>query len=274
MEKIYLQSYSFDDYDPANNEKNFRLAAQMGFDGIELFGPNFEMEPDKVKAIMDECGMEVISLHANADKIIETIPYAKAVGSKFIGIGMQYLPDKEAVYAFTSQLDEIGKVCRENGLTLTYHNHTQEFLKYDGKTILEILLENTEPAHLSLEMDAGWVAASGTDPLEFLAVNGERVKLVHIKECDEAIGIMSQFNPADMIVDDNGVHLSEAQEAEMAKMDATNCPAGKGLVDWAKLVPFAESKGCQGFIVEREATYAGERIDCLKADIEYSSSVL
>ncbi len=275
MDKIYLQMYSFEDFDPANNRANLQAAADMGFAGVELFGPNMATDAATMKTWLEECGLTAVSMHANTDAVISMIPYAKEVGLPFIGIGMQYMGSEEDVYAFAEKLNEIGKVCREEGLTLTYHNHTQELLEYNGKNILEILLENTDPSYLSLEVDAGWMAAAGVSPLEFVQKYGERIKLIHIKESSEVIGVLEPWDPAAMIFDENG-HPSFPPE-QQAKLDYSktiNCPAGAGIVDWKALEEVATAKGVQAYIVERETTYAGERIDCLKEDIAYYKSIL
>lgn len=275
MDKIYLQMYSFGEFDPTKTEETLKTASEMGFAGVELFGPNFATEPATMKQYLDKYGLEAISLHADTDKIISMIPYAKALGLKFIGIGMAYLPDETAVLNYAAQLNDIGKQCREHGLTLTYHNHTQEFKKYGDKNVLELLLENTDPEYLSLEVDAGWVAAAGESPLDFIEKYGDRVKLIHIKESGSVVGVLSQWNPAEMILDENGhPTFNEEQKAEMERSQKINCPAGQGLVDWKALTDLADTKGCQAYIVEREYSYEGERIDCLKADIRYYKSVL
>jgi len=55
-----------------------------------------------------------------------------ALDMKFIGIGMEYLKDENAVHRFAEKLNYLGRKCMENGLVLTYHNHTQEFLPCEG----------------------------------------------------------------------------------------------------------------------------------------------
>ena len=275
MEKIYLQMYSFGEFDPEKTRDHLKAASEMGFSGVELFGPDFVTDALTMKKYLEEYHLEAISLHADTDQIVSMIPYAKTLGLQFIGIGMAYLPDEAAIAAYAKKLNDIGRQCREQGLTLTYHNHTQEFKKYGEKNVLELLLENTDPDYLSLEIDAGWVAAAGESPEAFIEKYGNRVKLIHIKESAEVIGVMPQMNPAERKTDENGHPVfSEQEKADMEKSQKINCPAGKGLVDWKALEKVADAKGCAAYIVEREYSYAGERLDCLKADIDYYKSVL
>lgn len=274
MSKIYLQMYSFAEFDPAKTKEQLESAAEMGYSGVELFGPNFATDAETMKNYLQTYGLEAISMHTNTGSVIDMIPYAKALSMNFIGIGMEYLPDEAAVLEYAKTLNDIGHQCRTQGLTLTYHNHTQEFKQYGDKNVLEILLENTDPENLSLEVDAGWVAAAGASPIEFVEKYGDRVKLIHIKESSEVIGVQPQMNP-NREVDENGVPIfSEEEKARMRKSDEINCPAGQGLVDWKALKALADSKGCQAYIVEREHSYAGTRKECLKADIDYYKTVI
>jgi sugar phosphate isomerase/epimerase len=270
MDKIYVQMYSFASFSPDENEKNFADAAKLGFYGVELFGPNFAMTPQQLAETLKKYGLEAVSLHASTDRIEEMIPFAETLGMRFMGIGMHYIPDGTAAVLFAERLNQIGEVCAQHGIMLTYHNHTQEFLECDGKTILDIIAENTNPAYIGLELDAGWCAAAGVDPIAFVKKHAGRIKLIHLKESREVIGVQPPMNPAEMQLDEQGrPKFTEKQLNEMEYMKSINCPAGEGIVDWTKLKVAADAQGCEAYIVERELTYANERLDCLKADIEY-----
>jgi sugar phosphate isomerase/epimerase len=270
MEQLYVQMYSFASFSPEENEKNFAAAASLGFHGVELFGPNFAMSPGELSDVLRKYGLEAISLHAGTDSIVGMLPLAKALGLRFMGIGMHYIPDAEAAVNYAEKLNQIGEECSKEGVMVTYHNHTQEFLKCGDKTILEILIENTNPEYVGFELDAGWCAAAGVDPIEFIRKHAGRIKLVHIKESKEVIGVQDAMNPDEIKIDENGrPNFTEKQMKDMEHAKSINCPAGEGLVDWKKLKEVADALGCVAYIVEREHTYAGERLDCLKEDIQY-----
>lgn len=273
MGKIFLQMYSFGEFEPEKTKEHLKLASLMGYSGVELFGPNFATDCETMKSYLEEYHLEAVSMHTDTDNVLAMIPYAKGLGMKFIGIGMAYIPDEAAAVAYAKQLNDIGRQCREQGLTLTYHNHTQEFKMYGNRNILEILLENTQPEYLSLEVDAGWAAAAGASPEAFVERYGDRIQLIHVKESNEVIGVMPQMNP-DQPVDENGHPVfSDEEIARMKKCEQINCAAGQGIVDWRSLKAIADQKGCQAYIVEREYSYAGARVDCLKADLEFYKTI-
>lgn len=49
MGKINLQMYSFMDGTMNDSRENLKLASEMGYDGVELFGPNFEIQQKNSK---------------------------------------------------------------------------------------------------------------------------------------------------------------------------------------------------------------------------------
>lgn len=78
--------------------------------------------------------------------------------------------------------NKVGKQCHEEGFTFLYHNHDHEFRTFNGKSIMDHMVENTDPDYLSLELDTFWVMRAGLNPVEQLKHFGKRVKLVHQKD--------------------------------------------------------------------------------------------
>lgn len=270
MEKLYLQMYSFGEFDSDLVEEHLRLAHEMGYYGVELFGPNFAIEADQMRQLLDTYQLDPLSMHTSTDFVLDMIPYANALGIKYMVIGMEYLPDLEAAKAFAKILNELGEQCYKNGIMLGFHNHTQEFRACKEKRIIDVLMEETNPSYVFLELDAGWCAAAGEDPIAFLHRYQDRVRLVHIKESSNVIGVQPAIDPKDMRFDETGFPIFSEEEMQRHKRNIEiNCAAGEGLVDWKELREVADGYGCVGYIVEREYSYCGERIACLQADINY-----
>jgi sugar phosphate isomerase/epimerase len=79
--------------------------------------------------------------------------------------------------------NQIAASAKKHGIEFAYHNHNVEFRKLDGgKTGYEILLKETDPDLVKLEVDAGWMAAGGADPAALITANAARVKLLHFKD--------------------------------------------------------------------------------------------
>ena len=328
MGKVNLQMYSFMDGTMNDSRENFRRTAEMGYDGVELFGPDFEIPAEELKALLEELKLEPVSLHAPKTEMVEgLIPFANALGMQFIGIGMEVLKDEESVHSFAKTLNRIGKACAEKGLMLTYHNHTQEFAdcgrigsvpgaagaaeeqqaagkpcgdvqpenrhaageacvsvqpenRHAAETaldssrrtdrVIDVLMRETEPEYVSFELDAGWCAAAGFDPIAFVEQYSGRVKLIHIKESSRVVGPQPPMDFSTLPRDENGAPIfSDELKKTMEELDRINCRAGEGLVDWKALKEAADQNGCQAYIVEREYSVSGNRLNDLKADLEY-----
>ena len=74
MDKIYLQMFSFGEFDPSLTREQICAAGDMGYDGVELFASNFEMPVDEMKALLEEKNLEAISLHTQTGKVEEIYP--------------------------------------------------------------------------------------------------------------------------------------------------------------------------------------------------------
>jgi sugar phosphate isomerase/epimerase len=275
MGNINLQLYSFMDGAPYDTKNNLQLTSKMGYDGVELFGPNLEIPAPEMKKLLQELGLQPISLHTSTDQILDLLPYAKCLEMQFIGIGMATLINDEAVYTFSEQLNSLGEICHKEGIMITYHNHTQEFAKCQDQTMLEVLIERTNPQYVGFELDAGWCAAAGVDPIAFVKKHSGRIKLIHIKESSEVIGVQPTIDLKQMPLDKNGAPIfSPEVKAMFEHAQKINCAAGKGIVDWAALKKAADQHGCAAYIVEREYTYDGNRQACLQADLNYYRTII
>ncbi|MGH8298324.1 MAG: sugar phosphate isomerase/epimerase family protein [Steroidobacteraceae bacterium] len=141
-------------------------------------------------------------------------------------------------------LNEKGAALQREGLKLAYHNHNIEFVKSGSKTGFDLLLENTEPGVVGFEMDVGWVAAAGVDPIRLLRAHRGRFRLMHIKDLKASTVPNNAF-----------------------KMDPAE--VGSGSLDWKAILPVGYDVGVRYYYVEQEPPFAGPRLAAARADYEY-----
>lgn len=156
------------------------------------------------------------------------------------GIALNTLAD---VQALAKKLDDAGAVLRKAGKVLTYHNHHIEFRKFDGKLMLDVLYDETDPQNLLGEIDTYWVQYGGGNPVKWCKKLTNRLPLLHLKDF--------------MITPENTITYAEI---------------GSGNLDWQKIIPAAEASGCKWFIVEQDETPA-DPFDSLKKSFEFLSSL-
>ena len=87
--------------------------------------------------------------------------------------------DWKATAAF---LNAKGAALQKVALRLSYHNHNVEFRPIGDTCGLEILLDETDPKLVHFEMDVGWVAAGGADPIKILEHRKGRFRMMHVKD--------------------------------------------------------------------------------------------
>src|SRR5581483_8694159 len=81
---------------------------------------------------------------------------------------------EEAVKRQAQTLNENGKVAQKFGMKMIVHNHTGEFAPLADKPEMrpyDILLAETDPALVVMQLDIGWAAVAGQDILAMFKKN-------------------------------------------------------------------------------------------------------
>ena len=180
-----------------------------GYDGIELCG--FMLHPMGFvirmltkavgmpagkggkfdwNGIVKDSGLAVVSLHTDLGSLERdsgaVIKEAQSYNTKNLVItGMYRLDysDENTVRELASRLNKAGKVLKDGGMSLLYHNHNCELLKMpDGRTAYDILIDDTNPELVGFEFDSYWFTEGGADALGVMKKLGKRMKLWHIND--------------------------------------------------------------------------------------------
>lgn len=277
MEKLNVQMYSlgWDNKDPM--PESFKKLAAMGYSGVEFAGSNYGgMSVEEMKAALAEAGLEAVSSHVAMDKMEADIPYVAAIGGKMIVCPMHAFATKEEALEMAELLNKYGKIAKEHGLRIGYHNHTQEFYEADGKPLLDYVIENTDPDTVSFELDCGWCSCAGVNPVDYINKHAGRFMAIHVKENNKALGPEkpqsmheAQEHPRFELDADGKPIFPPEFLAKMEEHNKLNVPTGQGIVDWKAVKAAADAQwdGEVQYIVEREASYGEkDRLDCLAED--------
>lgn len=141
-------------------------------------------------------------------------------------------------------LNEKAAALKPHGIQIGYHNHNMEFAPIGKTTGWEILASETDKSLVKFEVDIGWVAAGGLDPVAFLNKYTGRVRWLHVKDVQRS----TKTNYA-------------------LQMDPTE--VGSGKQDWARILPAAYKAGVEHFYVEQEAPFTMVRIDAAAKGFGY-----
>lgn len=101
--------------------------------------------------------------------------------------GMAPIESIAALDALAAKLDRVGREYRDLGLGFGYHNHHVEFMPVDGVVAYDYLMQHTDPQLVKIELDLGWIAYSGLDPVDYLEKYAGRVVACHFKDYDPTV---------------------------------------------------------------------------------------
>lgn len=274
MEKVYIQTYSvFSDM-----QKDFRgtlkKIADLGYAGVEFAGGYGGLTAAELDSYMKDIGLEVISSHVGLDQAEKDIDLLARVGARYMICPMAAPATEEEAHKTAARLNEIGAACAKAGLKYGYHNHTQEFVQFNGKYALDIMMEDTDPANVIFQLDVGWASCAGIDVEEYIKAHAGRIELIHAKECNQVVGVTPVIDWATFPKDANGRPiLPQELLDQMEAGKVANGPTGKGIINWKSLTEVANAQGTQAYIVEREYDYQGDIYQCIKEDVDYLKTI-
>jgi sugar phosphate isomerase/epimerase len=227
----------------ADNIGTLKRLASLGYTEIESAGSEkgnyYGLKPSEIKKIMKDLGLNLRSGHVHFDdKWQKTIDDATEAGQEYLIVSS--MPGKgqtvDNYKRVADSFNKAGEACKKSNLYFGYHNHDFEFEKDNGKILYDVLIENTNPEYVNLEMDLGWVVVTGNDPLDYFAKYPGRFPLWHLKDMD------------------------------MVKKQSTEF--GKGGLDILKILNASKKSGMKHFFVEQEE-YTSTPFESLEYNYKY-----
>lgn len=203
------------------------------------------------------------ALDPDYDKIVAD---CRRLDCRYLRIGMMpftAMVSKEACEAWAAEVEPWAKKLKGDGITLCYHNHHVDLVKFDGERIFDIV-RRVAPS-LEFEVDLHWVHRGGMAPLDMLKEYSGVCRLIHVKDYrvvplpQEAIDLMSNGDF------ERGfeMFLNIVQFAEV----------GQGNMNWPELLPAAEKAGADFLFIEQDMLYGRDVYDCLRDSREYLKSI-
>lgn len=84
------------------------------------------------------------------------------------------------------KLNLIGERVKKSNLSFAYHNHDFEFIEHDGKIGYDIIMNETDPTLVKLQLDLYWVVhSSKLSPHELFSKQPGRFVMWHVKDMDK-----------------------------------------------------------------------------------------
>ena len=242
LSKIGLQLYTVRNEMQKDFEGTLAKVAAIGYQQVEFAG-YFNRTPQQVKDELVKNKLEAPSVHVplqdlrtNLSKAVET---TQAVGHKLAICPFVMPQDRKSLDDYrgiAATLNKAAAAFKAAGIEFGYHNHDFEFQPLDGKLPMDILLAETDPKLVKLELDLYWVVKAKQDPLAFMTKNPGRVVAFHVKD--------------------------------MAKDKEIFAEVGRGRIDFKPLLAHGAKTGVKYYFVEQDQC-PGSPLDSIKISFDY-----
>ena len=166
-------------------DKGYRYIEVANHQADQDNGVGFGVGASEIKKVLEDTGAQIFSAHIfpfTPEIAVSVIKYHETIGTKYIAHPLDFFKDYDEVLRKSEMMNKVGEIYTNAGITFMYHNHFHEFQIFKGKTIMDIMAENTDPKYVHFELDTYWTLRGGQDPVETLKKFGTRVRLIHQKD--------------------------------------------------------------------------------------------
>lgn len=241
--KYGVQLYTFRDEMAKDAVGTLKQIASIGIKEIETArskkGHYYGLTAKEMKNICDDLGMNLKSGHVHLDENWQkTMNEATESGQEYL-ICSSMPSNGQTVENYRKVADyfnKAGEECKKLGLKFGYHNHEYEFASDNDQVLYDVLLDNTDAELVHMELDLGWVVASGKDPLEYFTSYPGRFPLWHLKDMN------------------------------MVKKESTEF--GKGGLEIRLMLENIEASGAKHIFIEQEE-YASTPLESMEHNMTY-----
>lgn len=249
MAKIGLQLYSIKELTEKDFIGSLEKVAKIGYQGVEFAG-FFDTPASELKKVLDDLGIVPCGSHTGINALEEelnrVIDYNLEIGNQYVicpGLPEHMRNSYDAYMRLADKFNDIGRKCKEQGIQFAYHNHDFEFEKYNGEYGLDILLSNTDPDLVHMELDTFWVEYAGLKSVDFMRkYPKQHSSLIHIKDMKS---------------------LDEKVSTEV----------GSGIIDFVEIINLAKQLGTKWYIVEQE-DFEIPQLESIGKSLNYLNSIL
>ena len=210
-----------------------KKVASIGYEDCESYGYDsangtyYGMKASDFKKLLADNGMICTSGHYDFTSIFDKsademnrfvdhcIEGAHALDQQYITwpwLDPKFRP-LEHFKQLAGKLNAIGERVNKTGLGFAYHNHDFEFTDHGGQNGYDIIMSETDPKLVKLQMDLYWVMhSSKLTPAQLIAKQPGRFVMWHIKDMDKKTRDYSELGNGSI---DFTVILPEASRAAL-----------------------------------------------------------
>ena len=236
---VGLQLYTLRDAMAKDPDGTLKRVADIGYKQVESFGYSdgkfFGKTPKDYLAKLNELGLKAPSGHYTTGKVVKgkgtltdgwerAVEDAAAIGQKYMVCAFLFPPERTKLddyKQFAELFNKSAEVCRAGGIQFAYHNHDFEFQSLDGQVPYDLLLKETDPKLVKMELDLYWASFAKQDPVALFKKHPGRFPLWHVKD------------------------MAKTPEREFAEV-------GTGSIDFQRIFDARKTAGLTNYFVEQD----------------------
>lgn len=225
LDRIGVQLYTVRSSMQDDLEGTLERVAQIGYNEVEFAG-YFGRSAQQIRQLLADTGLSAPAAHTALEPLETqweaTVDFAAEAGHRYLVVPWIAPANRTSLDDYRRMADrfnQVGERAQGAGLTFGYHNHDFEFEPLEGRVPWDVLLEETDPALVKIELDLFWITKAGGDPFAYLRGQPGRVPMVHVKDL--------------------------AADGSMADV-------GAGTIDFAGLFALSDQAGIRHYFVEHD----------------------
>lgn len=202
--------------------------AAAGYREVETAGL-FGMAPEEFRAALDRAGLVSPAGHTPIEALRQSLDAslasARTLGQEWVVVPWLDEAERtpEGYRRVAAELNRFGAAAVDRGLRVGYHNHDFEFEELEGGVRgYDLLLADTDPELVDIELDLFWAVNAGQDPVALFERHPGRFPLCHVKDMADRGGA------------------------------GTQAPVGQGDIDFARIFAHADQAGLRHYFVEQD----------------------
>src|SRR5262245_23998517 len=261
--KMGLQLFTIRDAMARDVVGTLKSIAALGYQEVETYGfdPDaigyYRLPAKEFAQRLKDNGLTTPSGHYDLNKFVTTSVDdlhryvdrsalgAHALGQSYITWPVLDAANRtiETFKVVAERLNAIGERLGKAGLQVAYHNHGYEFVEQDGQLPYDIILKNTDPKLVKLQVDLYWLSHDSKQPAHFWFQRAPgRFVMWHVKD--------------------------------MHKVSRDYTELGNGTIDYTKIWPDVGLAGMKHFFVEQGGNFAHDSMRSVADCAEYVKQFL
>lgn len=256
--KMGLQLFSVREPLATDVQGSIKTIASIGYEDCETYGYDpqsgsyYGMKASSFRQLLSDHNMITTSGHYDFTRYFDKsddalLRYVDACIKGAQALGQRYITwpwldpafrSRDNFKVLAGKLNVIGERCSKAGIGFAYHNHDFEFTVYNGQSGYDIIMNETDPALVKLQLDLYWVMhSSPLSPAELISRQPGRFVMWHVKDMDKVTRDYSEL--------------------------------GNGSIDYTVILPEATRAGLQYYYIEQGGNFASSPMQSARDSAVY-----